>query len=120
MSLTADDVYRTEFHVAPIGRRGYARAEVDKFVDRIARTLSAEDDLTPAEVHHVSFAKPLLGKRGYDEREVDEFLDRAEDEIARRTGAANHEVPSARTYQQAGEAPAAERSRATDTSPHSR
>lgn len=102
MSLTAEDVYRVEFANAQIGRRGYAKAEVDAFIRRIAKTLEDADDLTAAEVHHVEFNKPLLGKRGYDEREVDEFLDKAEDTLAARFGKA-HPLPSART---GAEAPA--------------
>ncbi|TNC29539.1 DivIVA domain-containing protein [Amycolatopsis alkalitolerans] len=96
MSLTAEDAYRVEFANAPIGRRGYAKNEVDAFVRRIAKTLQDEDDLTAAEVHHVEFDRPLLGKRGYDEREVDEFLETAEDTLADRFGKA-HPLPSART-----------------------
>ncbi|MTD54805.1 DivIVA domain-containing protein [Amycolatopsis pithecellobii] len=106
MSLTADDVNRVEFANAPIGRRGYAKQEVDAFVRRIAKTLGDEDDLTAAEVHHVEFNRPLLGKRGYDEREVDKFLDQAEDTLAQRSGEA-HPLPTARTDAQAtaGRAP---------------
>lgn len=97
MSLTAEDVYNMEFANAAIGRRGYAKDEVDAFVRRIAKTLEDADDLTAAEVHHVMFNKPLLGKRGYDEREVDEFLELAEDTLAARTGYAANPLPSART-----------------------
>ncbi|HKS47870.1 MAG TPA: DivIVA domain-containing protein [Amycolatopsis sp.] len=86
MSYTAKDVYGIEFANAPIGRRGYAKNEVDQFVLRIAKTLADEDDLTPAEVHHVMFGKPLLGRRGYDEREVDAFLDAVEEQLAARFG----------------------------------
>ncbi|WP_236789366.1 DivIVA domain-containing protein [Amycolatopsis sp. GM8] len=96
MSLTAEDVYRAEFGNAPIGRRGYAKQEVDAFIRRIAKTLEDEDDLTAAEVHHIEFNRPLLGKRGYDEREVDVFLEKAEDTLAQRFGQA-HPLPSART-----------------------
>ncbi|NKQ56685.1 DivIVA domain-containing protein [Amycolatopsis sp. K13G38] len=96
MSLTAEDVYRIEFGNAPIGRRGYAKNEVDEFVRRIAKTLADEDDLTAAEVHHVAFSKPLIGKRGYDEREVDDFLDEAEEELADRTGRRATPLPIAR------------------------
>lgn len=103
MPLTADDVDGVAFTSAPIGRRGYARHEVDEFVRRIARTLRSADDLTAAEVHHVDFARPLIGKRGYDEREVDEFLDRAEDELLSRSGHRNtYQVPSARAAGQTG------------------
>jgi DivIVA domain-containing protein len=100
MSLTAEDVYRMEFGNAPIGRRGYAKNDVDEFIRRIAKTLTDEDDLTAAEVHHVMFSKPLIGKRGYDERQVDEFLDTAEDELARRTGRP-HALPVAREESEA-------------------
>ncbi|TVT21997.1 DivIVA domain-containing protein [Amycolatopsis rhizosphaerae] len=95
MALTVEDVRAVEFGNAPVGRRGYAKHEVDRFVERIAKTLAGEDDLTAAEVHHVLFGKPMLGKRGYDEREVDEFLDAVEEELAHRTGHA-HRLPSAR------------------------
>lgn len=98
MSLTAEDVNRTEFGNAAIGRRGYAKHEVDEFLRRAGKTLNDEDDLTAAEVHHVTFNKPLIGKRGYDERAVDEFLDQLEDELANRSGAEPqaHQVPAAR------------------------
>ncbi|OZM73527.1 DivIVA domain-containing protein [Amycolatopsis antarctica] len=101
MSLSAEDVYDVEFRNAPIGRRGYARDQVDEFLDRIAGTLRGEDDLTPAEVHHVIFGRPMIGKRGYDEREVDEFLDRVEDELVHLTGAVAPGVPCAREHDQA-------------------
>jgi DivIVA domain-containing protein len=105
MSLTAEDVYRAEFGNAPIGRRGYAKNEVDAFVRRIAKTLEDEDDLTAAEVHHVEFDKPLIGKRGYDEREVDEFLEKAEDTLAHRFGQ-TYRLPAARTGSEETAAPA--------------
>ncbi|MBE8521503.1 DivIVA domain-containing protein [Amycolatopsis sp. H6(2020)] len=100
MSFTAEDLAEVTFGNAPIGRRGYAKHEVDAFVRRIANTLADEDDLTAAEVHHVMFAKPLIGKRGYDEREVDEFLDAVEDQLASRTGQAP-DLPGARTAPEA-------------------
>ena len=100
MSFTAEDLAEVTFGNAPIGRRGYAKHEVDEFVRRIAKTFAEEDDLTAAEVHHVMFSKPLIGKRGYDEREVDDFLDRVEDELAARTGHAP-DLPGARTSEQA-------------------
>lgn len=96
MSFTAEDLAEVTFGNAPIGRRGYAKHEVDEFVRRIAKTFAEEDDLTAAEVHHVIFAKPLIGKRGYDEREVDDFLDTVEDQLATRTGHAP-DLPGART-----------------------
>jgi len=95
MSFTAEDLAEVTFGNAPIGRRGYAKHEVDEFVRRIAKTIAEEDDLTAAEVHHVMFAKPLIGKRGYDEREVDDFLDAVEDQLATRTGHAP-DLPGAR------------------------
>jgi|SRR5438067_4933415 len=95
MSFTAEEIDRIEFGNAQIGRRGYAKHEVDAFVRRIANTLADLDDLTAAEVHHVLFSKPLLGRRGYDEREVDEFLDSVEGQLAARFGHA-HELPAAR------------------------
>lgn len=106
MSFTANDVYAIEFSNAPIGRRGYAKNEVDQFMQRIAKTLAGEDDLTAAEVHHVMFAKPLLGRRGYDEREVDDFLDAIEEQLAARSGQAPV-LPTARQESQAIEALAA-------------
>lgn len=83
-----------EFGNSPIGRRGYAKADVDAFVGRIAKTFAGKDDLTAAEVHHAMFAKPLIGKRGYDEREVDEFLDAVEEELVNRTGVRVHRFPA--------------------------
>ncbi|SEF27485.1 DivIVA domain-containing protein [Amycolatopsis pretoriensis] len=100
MSFTAEDLAEVTFGNAPIGRRGYAKHEVEEFVRRIAKTLAEEDDLTAAEVHHVVFAKPLIGKRGYDEKEVDDFLDRVEDQLAARTGHAP-DLPGARTSDEA-------------------
>lgn len=106
MSFTAKDVYAVEFSNSPIGRRGYAKNEVDQFVQRIAKTLADEDDLTAAEIHHVMFGKPLLGRRGYDEREVDDFLDAVEEQLAARFGEAPV-LPTAREESQAIEACAA-------------
>ena len=100
MSFTAEDLAEVTFGNAPIGRRGYAKHEVDEFVGRIAKTFAEEDDLTAAEVHHVIFAKPLIGKRGYDERDVDDFLDTVEDQLATRTGHAP-DLPGARTASEA-------------------
>jgi len=116
MTLTADDVHVIEFRNAPIGRRGYAREQVDEFMERIARTLDGQDDLTPAEVHHVVFAKPIIGRRGYDEREVDEFLDRAEEELAHLSGLGVRGVPCAREHDQAGVARYAEPDHTTSPS----
>ena len=101
MSFTAEDLAGLTFGNAPIGRRGYAKHEVDEFVARIAKTLTDEDDLTAAEVHHVLFAKPLIGKRGYDERAVDEFLDQVEDQLAATSGQRAPLVPGSRTAEQA-------------------
>ncbi len=81
MSFTADDVHAIQFDNAPFGRRGYAKAEVDAFLSRIAKTLAGQDDLTAAEVHHIQFGRPLLGRRGYDEQQVDEFLDAVEQQL---------------------------------------
>ncbi|MDT7728686.1 MAG: hypothetical protein QOI21_5262 [Actinomycetota bacterium] len=103
MSFTTEDVAGVEFGTSPIGKRGYAKSEVDEFVRRIAKTFADEDDLTAAEVHHVMFSKPLIGKRGYDEREVDEFLDTVENELVNRTGVRLPRVPGARDEAQATE-----------------
>jgi DivIVA domain-containing protein len=100
MSFTAEDLAEVTFGNAPIGRRGYAKHEVDEFVRRIAKTLAEEDDLTAAEVHHVIFSKPLIGKRGYDESEVDDFLDAVEDQLAARSGHAP-DLPGARKSEEA-------------------
>jgi DivIVA domain-containing protein len=100
MSFTAEDLAEVTFGNAPIGRRGYAKHEVDEFVRRVAKTFAEEDDLTAAEVHHVMFSKPLIGKRGYDEREVDEFLDSVEDQLATHTGRAP-DLPGARSGHEA-------------------
>jgi DivIVA domain-containing protein len=94
--LNTDEVQNIHFPNAPIGRRGYAKHEVDEFMARIHKTLHDEDDLTAAEVHHVAFSKPLVGRRGYDERQVDHFLDRAEDAISERTGLRGGHIPLSR------------------------
>ncbi|MEV6906470.1 DivIVA domain-containing protein [Amycolatopsis sp. NPDC051071] len=96
MSFTAEDITGATFPNAPIGRRGYAKHEVDAFLERIADTISDRDDLTAAEVHHVMFSRPLIGKRGYDEREVDDFLDKIEEQLAHRSGQQVLAVPGAR------------------------
>jgi len=96
MSFTAEDLAEVAFGNAPIGRRGYAKHEVDDFVRRIAKTIADEDDLTAAEVHHVLFAKPLIGKRGYDEREVDQFLDAVEAQLADLSGRRAPAIPGSR------------------------
>ncbi|GAA1988860.1 DivIVA domain-containing protein [Amycolatopsis minnesotensis] len=101
MSLTADDVTNVEFGTSLIGKRGYAKHEVDEFLARIERTLNGEDDLTAAEVHHVMFGKPLIGKRGYDEREVDVFLDEVEEELISRSGLRPQPLPGARSETEA-------------------
>ena len=95
--MSATDVDNVSFTTAAIGRRGYAKAEVDRLLRRTAGTLRNTDDLTAAEVHHVEFTRPLVGKRGYDEREVDAFLDRVEDELLERSGhRADYNVPQRR------------------------
>jgi DivIVA domain-containing protein len=101
MSFTAEDLAEVTFGNAPIGRRGYAKNEVDEYVRRIAKTITDEDDLTAAEVHHVMFDKPLIGKRGYDEREVDQFLDEVEDQLADLSGRRAPNVPGARDEHEA-------------------
>ncbi|MEU4666751.1 DivIVA domain-containing protein [Amycolatopsis sp. NPDC023774] len=101
MSFTAEDLIEVTFGNAPIGRRGYAKQEVDEFVRRIAKTIAEEDDLTAAEVHHVMFNKPLIGKRGYDEREVDQFLDAVEEQLADLSGRRAPAVPGARDEHEA-------------------
>ncbi|EME63785.1 DivIVA domain-containing protein [Amycolatopsis decaplanina] len=101
MSFTAEEITGATFPNAPIGRRGYAKHEVDAFLERIADTISDRDDLTAAEVHHVMFSRPLIGKRGYDEREVDDFLDKVEGQLAHRTGQHVLGVPGAREEDEA-------------------
>ncbi|EID55097.1 DivIVA domain-containing protein [Saccharomonospora xinjiangensis] len=86
MSFTAREISDIQFDNAPFGRRGYAKAEVDAFVSRIALTLAGKDTVTAAEVHHVRFGRPLLGRRGYDEEQVDEFLDLVERQLAQSSG----------------------------------
>ncbi|MBB1152575.1 MULTISPECIES: DivIVA domain-containing protein [Amycolatopsis] len=101
MPFTAEDLAEVAFGNAPIGRRGYAKQEVDDFVRRIAKTIADEDDLTAAEVHHVLFSKPLIGKRGYDEREVDQFLDEVETQLADRSGRRAPLIPGSRDHSEA-------------------
>jgi len=100
MPFTTEDLAEVTFSNAALGRRGYAKQQVDDFVRRIAKTIAGQDDLTAAEVHHVMFAKPLLGKRGYDEREVDEFLDKVESQLAETSGLAPG-LPGARAEHEA-------------------
>jgi DivIVA domain-containing protein len=101
MPFNIEDIANIEFSTTPIGTRGYAKHEVDKFVRRVAKTFAGDDDLTAAEVHHVMFSKQLIGKRGYDEREVDEFLDQVENELTHRTGTRAYPVPGARAQDEA-------------------
>ncbi|QFU86159.1 DivIVA domain-containing protein [Amycolatopsis sp. YIM 10] len=90
MTITGADALTIQFHRAPIGTRGYSEADVDKFLDRIAKTLDGEDHLTAAQVHEVSFGRPALGKRGYDQQEVDAFLRQVESTLAAREGWTPH------------------------------
>jgi DivIVA domain-containing protein len=122
MPVTVDDIKRVEFTNAPIGRRGYAKNEVNAFIERVAKTLVNEDDLTSAEVHHVMFGKPPIGKRGYDEKEVDDFLDMVEETLAARSGTHRqaHRVPSSRDQDQATDerAPRNDRAGQAESSEH--
>ncbi|WP_211346915.1 DivIVA domain-containing protein [Saccharothrix australiensis] len=79
--LTARDVRTVEFGKPPRGRRGYQESQVDKFLDRIERTLLGQDDLSAEDIREVRFSRPLLGRRGYDEGEVDAFLARVEKQL---------------------------------------
>ena len=101
MSFTTEDVAGVEFGTSPVGKRGYAKGEVDEFVRRIAKTFAGQDNLTAGAVHHAMFSKPLIGKRGYDEHEVDDFLDAVENDLINRTDVHSHQVPGAREHDQA-------------------
>lgn len=97
MRLTADSVNTIALGSPPIGRRGYAKEEVDAFLSRIAETLRGEDDLTAAEVHHVEFSRPLLSRHAYDERDVDTVLDQAEEALLHsRAHTEDYRIPQAR------------------------
>lgn len=79
--LTAADVRAVVFSRPGFGKRGYAPAEVDDFLDRAAAALDAvaaggQPTMTAADVHDVVFRKPPVGQRGYREDAVDDFLDR--------------------------------------------
>jgi DivIVA domain-containing protein len=82
--ITAAEVRAVQLRRPPWGKRGYAPAEVDAFLARVADALEAlaagrTAAVTADEVHHVVFRKPPLGAgRGYDEDSVDELLDRIE------------------------------------------
>jgi len=70
----------------PAARRpakGYARSEVDEFLERARRSYDEVDDtpLTAAEIRHTSFS---LTKGGYSTVHVDAALERLEDAFALR------------------------------------
>lgn len=79
--LTARDVRTVSFGKPPRGRRGYQESQVDRFLDRVEKTLLGQDHLTAREVREVRFSRPLFGRRGYDENEVDAFLARVEKQL---------------------------------------
>lgn len=81
--MTGDDVRAVTFGRPGFGKRGYAPAEVDDFLDRAAAELDARaagrpGSMGPEDVRQVVFRKPPVGKRGYAEDQVDDFLDRLE------------------------------------------
>ena len=78
MSFTAEDLAEVTFGHAPIGRRGYAKHEVDAFLDLIAEALAGRNILTPDDIHYVEFTIMPVGMRSYDQAQVDMFLDEAE------------------------------------------
>ncbi|MBP2340756.1 DivIVA domain-containing protein [Saccharothrix coeruleofusca] len=79
--LTARDVRTVAFGKPARGSRGYQESQVDKFLDRIEKTLLGQDDLTAQEVREARFSRPIFGRRGYDETEVDAFLARVEKQL---------------------------------------
>ncbi|WP_319943370.1 DivIVA domain-containing protein [Nocardia aurantia] len=84
--MTPHEVRRMRFGRAPIGHRGYDAAEVDAFLESVARALGGHAGLSAAAIRGAEFRTAPLGHRGYDRDEVDEFLDQAcaELEFARR------------------------------------
>lgn len=103
MRLTPEAIDNIVLGNAPVGRRGYAKAEVDAFLRRISRTLAGEDDLTAAEVHHMEFSRTLFSKHAYAERDVDDVLDQAEDELMHRGGSSDdYRIPPTRGPQERG------------------
>ena len=91
MPFNLDDLANVAFDKPSFGKRGYRESEVDSYLERIERTLTAQragldlpaDAITSADVHHVTFHKSGFSERGYDEREVDDFLDAVEAELDR-------------------------------------
>ena len=87
--LTAADIARKQFAVAV---RGYARRDVDRFLDQVAREVARWQDalasgfrpsmrlVTPRDVNEKAFPRAL---RGYAMLEVDAFLDELTEELSR-------------------------------------
>ena len=94
MALTSTELRATSLGTALWGKRGYARDEVDAFLDRAAAALDAlavgrAPELTADDVHHAVFRKPRFGSgRGYDEGDVDDLLDRVEQALRGAAGQA--------------------------------
>lgn len=84
MAVTTADVQEIVFDRAPLGSRGYHEVEVEQFLDRLAKALDGDGDMSADEVHAISFSKAPLGKRGYDRAAVDAFLRLVESTLAGR------------------------------------
>jgi DivIVA domain-containing protein len=98
-------------------RPGYAKQEVDAFLEAIRDTLLGlrEPPLTAGEIRHKQFAT-TRGRSGYDEQEVDAFLDEAEARLrltCAECGAPVIELGEA--CAECGAPPAGQRSAAADT-----
>jgi len=76
-SLTHEHVRDVTFAVAPSGKCGYDKEEVDAFLALVVGALKDPNAhrLTPEQVRNVAFSASPLGKRGYNQAEVDAFLD---------------------------------------------
>lgn len=69
-----DALVGVSFEDSASGELGYAKAEVDAFIDRVQDALRGDDPLTAREVYEVRFHPAPVGERGYDRAGVDAFL----------------------------------------------
>lgn len=79
--LTPESVRGIHFAMPQVGQWGYDAAQVDEFLEQLARTLAGEGTLTADDLRRIRFDTPRFGARGYQEDQVDEFLDRVRVEL---------------------------------------
>lgn len=88
MDITAEDVDKAWFPLAPFGTRGYNQLQVDAFLNRVAATLEGRSTVTAADVRKIAFTLCPIGRRtGYDPAAVDAFLRLVENALAARESA---------------------------------